>query len=143
MSLQRDLQVVEIALADQILCHNSLTEVLGKVEQYVSSRMPRRINMDERVHPNVNKTSFPKQPRELSADEWINTVLRRVSHEKIYQGRPSPKGRVTDVTYVVRLMEREPAARSKKRYRFRNDLRWFRNVHKDQASRDEIEGLPG
>ena len=88
MPLQLGRQATEVPLAHQSICQHSLAQVLGKVEQYVPSCMPRRIYMDEGVHLNVNQTSLAKQPREFPTDERINDVLHGIGDEKIEASRP-------------------------------------------------------
>ena len=98
-----------------------------------------RIDMQERVHSNIDQSGLSKQPRKLTTDKRIDAIAPRICNEHPDDCVPRVRGRITHVAEPVGLVEGNPTAWTDETHGFRDDLFRFGHVDQDESRRHEVE----
>jgi len=61
VTLESGLQIRELALSDQLLGEDPLAQVLCEIQQDATTTMARRVDVNERVYPDVNEAGVAKE----------------------------------------------------------------------------------
>ena len=74
VAFQRSRQIIKLSVANHLLPQKTLTKILDKIQEYCATPVTRRIDMNQRIHPNLDESSFLKHAWHFSPDEQVNAI---------------------------------------------------------------------
>ena len=83
MVFQSGGQIVEFNFADQVLLQDATAGVLYELEQQRATPMTQGIDVNERIHANIDQSSFSQHAGYLETDCPVNIIQLCVRVEKL------------------------------------------------------------
>ena len=142
MLTERKFERLEFVPNDRARLDKSTAQVLDEIHQDRPAAVARRVHVDERTDLNLVDTSVAQQARKLATDEQIDSDRARIRVQDLDRPIPCGEWRITDVSDVIRLMERDDPANLHEGDRLGHDLVGLGNVDQHESRRDEIEFAP-
>ena len=139
MSLQFGQPFEERSLSHQSFREYSISHVFKKITQNVAPVVTGRVDMNHRVHLNVDETGCPEHLVRLSSHEQVDPVVPGVCIECFQQPIPSRRGWITEERSPVSLMAGNYASRpGQSDHFFHHALRLW-HVYQDKAGVNHVK----